>query len=214
MTPPDNVSKSSERLEKAFSLTELLVVMAIVTLLAGIVAPAMNLVKSRNLTSAGNQVADFVQQARQNSMAKKVMTALVVVNNSPNAEWNGRLVVLMEFSGNAWKPITKWTLLPTGIMVDLSGSASFFSAASMPSVSPQVAPPPYAGNNIGIAQCGFQVFAPGGRLFTTGIANPGSPLLRLVEGSANGQQVVSSNPENYYDIVINRFTGIPKIDRR
>lgn len=212
MTPQDSYSRGRACSRKAFSLAELLVVMALMTLLAGMIAPAMNLAKSRNLNIAGNHVADLVQQARQNSMAKNVMTALVFVNNSANPDWNGRLVVLLELSGNTWKPVTRWMQLPAGVTVDFSESASFF--ASTPNIAPSPTLPPYERNTIAIAQCGYQIFAPGGRLLTTGITNPTSPLLRLVEGSNDGQQVVKQNSGNYYDIVINRFTGIPKIDRR
>lgn len=196
---------------------EVLVVVGIMAVLAGLIAPAMNIGKSRRLAMGGNLVANLVQQARQNSIAKNTMTALVSVSNSPEDDWNGQLVILVELSGDPleWKPITKWERLPTEVILDPSysaGQASNFFENS-PSVTPGIALPPYAGSPVDTEFCGYQVFAPGGRLITTGIINPSSPLLRLVEGSVRDGQIQKQNTKNYYDIVINRFTGIPKIDR-
>lgn len=216
MTPPDHLSARKVLTARAaFTLTELLVVMAIITLLASIVAPSLEFNKARSLTTAGNLLADMVQQARQNSVTKNVMTALVVVGNSANNEANGRAIILLELSGEplTWSPITRWTTLPAGVVVDPDAAKSGFFADS-PTINPPLSLPPYGGMNIPVSNCGAQIFAPGGRLLTTGMINPGSPRLHVVLGTANNQSVQQQNAAGHYDIVINRFTGIPKIDRQ
>ncbi|MEZ0298524.1 MAG: Tfp pilus assembly protein FimT/FimU [Candidatus Methylacidiphilales bacterium] len=200
----------------AFTLTELLVVITIITIMTSFgMVSYQSLTKSRNLTLGGNLVVDLVNQARQNSISRNVMTALVMVNNSPNQEWNNRLFVLLELRQNdtEWKYASMWHMLPTGVLVEPFASENFTSspsallAISTPSLK-------FGGTTLASEAYVYQVFLSDGRLLGDKI-----PKLHLVQGTmSNGAiQYTSaqqgSTPLNYYEITLNNCTGIPKIDR-
>jgi len=200
------------RISAAFSLVELLVVMAVITMLVSLAVPALQGVRARSLVNGGNMVADLIQQARQNSMSRGVCTALVMVNNKKE-DWNNRLFMLVDLAPGAarWNPVTPWVELPEGILVDLDESRNFTS--SLPVLPCALNLPPRNGESIDASKCVWQVFTPGGGLAdSAGMANE-PQVLRLVQGMLNGGQVQLTARENYYDVVINRFTGIAKIDR-
>jgi prepilin-type N-terminal cleavage/methylation domain-containing protein len=207
---------SAKRL-RAFSLIELLLVMSIMLLIAG--ASVFGLVggsNARNLDIAGNKVADLVNEARQNSIANRVMTALVLItpDSDPrsNAAIDNRLFLIEQFDqeSSTWQPVSQWELLPDGVVVDLSDSATF---TKLPSLLMPPTSLSYQGNPLN--PTAYQVFLPDGHLAGAGQ----TPALRLVSGNANGHSTAYTSsttagvPHNYYDITINPYTGMPIIDR-
>jgi prepilin-type N-terminal cleavage/methylation domain-containing protein len=211
--------------KSGFSLIEILVVMAIMTILAFIAMPSLVGVNSSGqLSAAGNLVVDLANQARQNSITQNAMTALVMVNGSTtHPEWNNRLFVLMELapassSGTppSWTPVSKWEMLPPGVVVDPSFS-SFMSqsptlATSLPSLS-------YLGTSIPSSDCAYQVFLSTGGLLSPSAAVNAPPILRLVTGAMNGTVATyrgaqtAGSPDNYYNVTINPYTGMLKVTR-
>lgn len=197
-----------------FSLIELLAVVALVAMLSVMTAPAFQALRARNLVVGGNLVHDLSQQARQNSMSRGVLTALVMMKSHPfKSELSNRLFILMELAPNesAWKPVTKWCRLPDGIVVDPTKSTTFTAS---PNVSHPLSLPTFEEGAVSTGDCVFQVFLPSGGL----LVNAGSPTeassLRLFEGiGASGGQAAVRNAANYYSVVINPYTGLAKIDR-
>ncbi|CAN5385364.1 hypothetical protein BH09VER1_BH09VER1_07420 [soil metagenome] len=217
LIPPAKITKASaasarpRRLPgRAFTIVELLTVVAIIAVLSVLTAPALSSLKARDVTRGGNLVADLTQQARQNSMMRGVLTALVLLNNNTGkAEWNNRAFVLMELSpgSSTWNPVTRWCKLPDGVVVQpatYTGSTSAPTPLNLPSLE---------GKTVAASECIYQVFSPSGALLTSGVAS-GSPSIQLYEGtSGSGGQVTVQNTANYYSVVINPYTGLAKIDR-
>lgn len=199
---------------KAFSLVELLTVIALISLLAGLAIPAISsLGKASSLGTAGNQLAALIDQGRQNSMSKNVMTALILMTDQ-GTESDYRAATLLEYDAEEtapqWKPVTKWANLPLGVVFDQSSTFFANSASPLPFVSPVVN---YRGTSVN--RYAARVFLPSGGLTTP--ANPAQ--IQLVEGVAQNGRVTLTRPDpsgkaaNYYSISIVGATGRIKIDR-
>jgi len=199
-----------------FSLIELLVVLAIFTVVAGYSVPALfSVPASRSLDLAGSHVIDLVNEARQNSLANNVMTALVLVTSESDPKTNpavdNRLFFIEQFSAGAtsWQVISRGELLPAGVVVD-PGPTTFTLS---PSVLVPLAPVPYQGGTF--VPAAYQVFLPNGRLAGS---NP-APLLRVVSGQIKNNAPIYRGaltggvPSNYVDVIINPYTGMPFADR-
>ncbi|XHR30992.1 MAG: Tfp pilus assembly protein FimT/FimU [Chthoniobacteraceae bacterium] len=184
------------RLPKGYSLVELLVVAAIISLMTGLGASSLTGNHSANLNTGGNLVVDLAIQARQNSITKNTMTALVM-------DTCGRHFILMEHTDTDWTAITRWNVLPQNVKVDTTSSDSSFSTQK-PAVT--LSNLPFcSGSNVSADTCSYQIFLPDGRLSVYGISTPMAPSLRLVEANTPGN--------NYYDISLNYLTGIAKVNR-
>ncbi|MCX6960183.1 MAG: prepilin-type N-terminal cleavage/methylation domain-containing protein [Verrucomicrobia bacterium] len=106
-----------------FSLTELLVVIAILGTLAVLAVPAFNQIGGAGgLASAGNQVANMVNLARSQALARNSMTALVLATDS-TLEQAYRAVAVFELAPRQdgqtaqtsdWRQISKGKLFTTG----------------------------------------------------------------------------------------------------
>jgi prepilin-type N-terminal cleavage/methylation domain-containing protein len=209
---------------RAYSLIELLAVMAIISALAGLTVGSLSPVKANALTAGGNQIADLLTSARQNSLARHAFTA-VVIKTTGQARYSA--FCLFELTRNddgtfsQWKMVAPWRLLPEGIRFDPQLAVStpalnFANAANNPGVPVTLPSVPFRGQSVDLnSATAFQVFAPDGTL------TKGAPLrLRLLEGAEDsstgiiytGQQN-GGQPANYYDIVLLRETGQPKVER-
>jgi len=161
-------------------------------------------------------LVDLANQARQNSMSKGVMTALVMVLTSPNTQANGRLFILMDLEGQenastlVWTPISKWYQLPDGLMVD-SARSSFAQSSYQPTLPQALANLTYQGAAIDPDDCVCQVFMAGGQLAVKGYNTLQSPNLRLTQ-EVNGT-LLGGGTADYYDITFNLYTGTATVDR-
>ena len=192
---------------RAFTLVELLAVIAMISVVLALIVPALGGGTSKNLTAGGNLVTDLASRAREEAISRNAMVALVLLNGSSRADWNNRLFILVERTAGvaAWSPVTAWTSLPTGVVVNGTESASFTGSTNIPSVG-TLNLPPYAGTAITASQCAYQVFLPGGGLSVSGITTPVPPRLRFAPVGSGGAR-------DYYDLTLNLYTGIPKADR-
>jgi prepilin-type N-terminal cleavage/methylation domain-containing protein len=208
----------------AYSLIELLAVMAILSALAGLTVGSLSPVKANALTAGGNQIADLLTLARQNSLSRHAFTA-VIIKSTGDARYSA--FCLFELTRNddgafsTWKLAAPWRLLPEGIRFDptapLTGPANFVDMSPPPSI-PSALPPSvqFRGSTLNLStDVAYQVFAPDGTL------TKGAPVrLRLVEGAEDGGSGIiptgqknGNQPANYYDIVVLRETGHAKVER-
>jgi prepilin-type N-terminal cleavage/methylation domain-containing protein len=208
---------------RAYSLIELLAVVAILSALAGLTVGSLSPVKANALTAGGNQIADLLTLARQNSLSRHAFTA-VIIKTTGEARYSA--YCLLELTRNddgtfsAWKMTAPWRLLPDGIRFDprsLAGPANFLDMTSLPS-TPLALPASiqFRGSALSLsADTAYQIFASDGRL------TKGAPVrLRLVEAGQDtgsgliytGQQS-AGQPLNYYDIVLIGETGQAKVER-
>jgi len=208
---------------RAYSLIELLAVMAIISALAGLTVGSLSPVKANALTAGGNQIADLLTAARQNSLSRHAFTA-VIIKTSDDARYSA--FCLFELTRNddgsfsAWKMAAPWRLLPDGIRFDprtVTGPANFLDLNNLPS-TPLSLPSPiqFRGSPVALGTgAAYQIFAPDGTL------TKGNPVrLRLVEaGEDTGSGLVytgqqsGGQPLNYYDIIVIGETGQPKVER-
>ncbi|TLD68932.1 prepilin-type N-terminal cleavage/methylation domain-containing protein [Phragmitibacter flavus] len=209
---------------RAFSLLELVVVMALIALLVAIATPAMAaLVGSTGLTAAGNLVTHLAAQARQMAMTKNTVTALAVLGDL-GVEDDFRTLAIMEYdASNGWTQATPWQALPSGVLVDFADrrTCTFVSQAGVPlPLAPEDAasgslPFDYQGVALSSATCALRVFLPNG-----GLHDSESPArIRLVEGVKQGAVMKYRNttsdgsPGNFYDVSLIGATGLAKINR-
>lgn len=193
---------------RAFSLVELLTVLAILSVLATFSAVSLSGTRgSAGITSGGNMVSDLFNLARQNSISKRVMTAVAMPKSVQSENYNYRSFVLIEKGAGStnWTPVSRWTTLPEGIVVDKTQSLNFIENAPDVSVSDL---PPIDGKHTQANECAYQIFLPDGRLCTRGFSSQVSPSLKIVEAASQ-----EGNIRNYYEITLNPLTGTSKIDR-
>ena len=207
---------------RAYSLIELLAVMAILSALAGLTVGSLSPVKANALTAGGNQIADLLTSARQNSLSRHAFTA-VVIKSTGVARYSAFCLFELTREDNGtfsgWKMATPWRVLPDGIRFDpdaFSGPAANFVDMSAPPSTPSPLPAiPFRGAALNLSDVAFQIFAPDGTL------TKGTPVrLRLIEGAEDGATGIlrtglqsAGQPLNYYDIVVVRETGQAKAER-
>jgi prepilin-type N-terminal cleavage/methylation domain-containing protein len=209
---------------RAYSLIELLAVMAILSALAGLTVGSLSPVKANALTAGGNQIADLLTLARQNSLSRHAFTA-VVIKSTGDARYSAFCLFEMTRNDDGtfsnWTMTAQWRLLPDGIRFDsrtLTDPVANFLEMTPPPSTPSALPATvlFRGSPISLsADVAYQVFAPDGTL------TKGAPVrLRLVEGAEDGVsgmiytgQHSGGVPLNYYDIVVVRETGQAKVER-
>jgi prepilin-type N-terminal cleavage/methylation domain-containing protein len=211
---------------RGYSLIELLAVVAILSALAGLTMGSLSPVKANALTAGGNQVADLLASARQNSISHHSFTA-VVVKSAGERRFSAHCLFELTRTDSgafaAWKMVGPWRLLPDGVKFDpgiFTGSTSNFiylnPSDSPPSPSSLPSTVQFRGQAVDTTNdVAYQIFGPDGTL------TKGAPLrLRLVEaGEDTGNGIIytgrktAGQPANYYDIVILRETGQAKVER-
>jgi prepilin-type N-terminal cleavage/methylation domain-containing protein len=215
--------KRRPRPRHGFSLIELLAVIAIMTIVATFVVPAMGgFGRSAGLTVGGNQVVNLANYARQQAISKNTLTALVLLGNQGMEEDYRALTVLEYEAGFGWQQIMEWTVLPTGIVVDFSDPTNCTFLADSPQPFPFLTGPP-AQQNPPVSHRGRDVAGYAARIFlpSGALLNSERPAqIRLVEGTTQGPQLIYTHPHasqpgpaNFYDIAILGPTGLPKVSR-
>ena len=206
-----------------FSLVELLTVLGIMAILVTFGLSSMGSSTAHQLNTGGNRVVNLVNQARQNSITKHTMTALILLTGTNQAAVDNRFFVIEEFNPvtSTWQQISKWESLPPGVVVDNAATnpSTDTFITSVPSLNAPAAFPTVTYMGLSIPPTGYacQVFLPRGQLLSTATTLP--PVLRLVSGTDNNGAIIytagsrGATLNNYYDVIINPYTGIPKINR-
>jgi type II secretory pathway pseudopilin PulG len=212
-----------------------MIVIAIIIIVAAVTVSGLGTNSARQLGAAGNTVADLINEARQNAISRSLPTAFIMVDKSGNSQVDNRLFVLAELvpaspDGTTpayWQQVSKWTLLPNGVIAYATGATSDYFSISSPTLpvdfSVGAHAISYQGTTITSSISAYEVFLPSGALLgtttppflylTTGIMNNGSPTYFGKTASGGTPDNGGNMPANYYEITINAYTGIPKIDR-
>ena len=209
---------------RAFTLVEMIVVMAIIGIMLALTLPAVtSLTRSRSLTSGGDMVTNMIALARQTATSKNTMSALVLLGAQGSADADYRAFTVLHYSldQQIWVQDTPWASLPTGIIVDCSDPTNCTFLTNSPAPFPDLASgqtnPPVTYLQKKITSFAARIFGPSG-----GLLNPQYPAqIRLVEGALQGTNKVlythpgsgGSAPANYYDLALLGATGQVKIGR-
>lgn len=177
---------------KAFTLVELLVVMAIIILLSSVAIPALNSVAmGSNLNRAGQIIGDQIALARQEAVTKNREVQVRFYDVATNQSWRGVQIWRVEqtSTGAVNTPVSRLATLPEGIVINSDASLSPLLTAdgTMSSVSNS---PPYRG---------FRFRANGATDSSITAANG---YITLQQATAQGNP-----PANYYTVQINPMTG-------
>ena len=207
---------------RAFTLVEMLAVMAVISVLLALTVPAVNsFSKSRSIVSGGDMVTNMIALARQTATSKNTMTALVLLGAQGTADADYRAFTVLQYSldQQAWVQNTPWQTLPTGIIVDFGDTSDCTFMANSPTTFPdlgsgQTSPPVFYQQN-NVTSYAARIFVPNGGLLNAQYA----AQIRLVEGELQSNRIVythrstSTAPANYYHIAILGATGQTKINR-
>lgn len=188
---------------KAFSLIELLIVIAIMAILVSLSVPAMNsIARGSNITRAGQMVGDMVILGRQEAVAKNRDIEVRIIEVSPAPGVAGGLVAvqLWELSDASAKPVSRINRLPEGAAI-----------SSNTALSPLLKADVSVGNTTNFGSLGnrpylgFKIRANGKLSSSVGMNN------NFLTVSATSD--ASAPPENYYTIRVNPVTGRVNIYR-
>lgn len=183
-----------------FTLIELLVVIAIIAILVALSASGMRNDPAVSLGHAGDKVVLLAQQARQIAKAHRSLTALALVTNSNNEDWDYRLMGILEIlpGESAWRMISRWESLPAGVSIDPTESVPFAQ-----SPSPKIPFPSLKRSGVSIPSSSYvcQIFLPSGQLLQQ------SPIPSICLRMTNG------NTANFYKVILSSTTGTIVVER-
>jgi prepilin-type N-terminal cleavage/methylation domain-containing protein len=125
-------STSSQR--KAFTLVEMLAVVAIIAVLFVVALPAVRLIQGSAMQVAGRQVSTTMQLARQMAITQRVPVRFVfAVDTSGGVRADlicrGYTVLRANYDANGnivnWTPLQDWQFLPDGVVFSDQNSTSY-----------------------------------------------------------------------------------------
>lgn len=186
---------------KAFSLIEMLVVIAIVALLASMTLPAFHSVTSGvTLERGGQDIASLLALARENAIAKSRPVEIRLIkstSSSGQTVYRGVQPWIVKDDSGTMKPLARLTWLPDAVAISEKAQLSPIFGANVQSGFMTV-----AGSNYPYVTFGFR---PNGSLVAgTNLISSTNSCLTVV---AEKDLVSSAAPQNFYSIYINPTTG-------
>lgn len=196
MVKPSQLSRSFA-LNRAFSLVELLTVIAIIILITALAAPMFTSIsQGSNLNRAGQILGDHLALARQKAVTlnRDIEVRFYKLPDGATSAWRGIQLVQIDqtASGPAEKPTTRAVELPAGIAM-----------MERNDLSPLITSSPYSGTtNVALrGQVDYRSFRfrPDG---TTDAADITKNFVTL--GSSTD---TATPPKNFYTLQVNPVTG-------
>lgn len=184
---------------RAFSLVELLVVVALMAVLAVLAVPTMtNIANGTALTRASQTVADQFALARQEATGKnREVQVRFVWKDGPPAGWRGlQLWAASTEDVTDYRPVSRIAWLPEGTII--SDTASLSPLIKSPSIPETNGVFPGRGTT---KYCGFRFRAGGG---TDLNFNTSSNFVTVVQ---NHDAAVSTAPANYAVVQVDPVNG-------
>ncbi|MEI9898640.1 MAG: GspH/FimT family pseudopilin [Chthoniobacter sp.] len=129
---PEACARPSSR--SGFSLVEIMAVMAVITMVAGFVVPALKgLVGGNTVDSGAAQLSGLLNLARSEAIAQHTLVRFVVATESAAGQTDGSLRRVSLWAWQAdigqYRPITKWEELPVGLIIE-KGIPDYVRSAS------------------------------------------------------------------------------------
>jgi len=215
----------------AFSLVELLVVMAIIGMMVGLSAVAVQGMRAPGVQRAASQVMSGLSLARQVAITKNTQAALLIANqtntnngfpaNGPYRHWS---VVYSNKGANTWTIAKDWEELPNGAVfsqiLENARTNNSFPASTSPGTAITASFYPLANTNytstFSNISAGNSTFTatntPSIRFNSSGVASgnatlAGSVGIRISPGTAMGGNATITSTNQYYIIEADHTIG-------
>jgi uncharacterized protein (TIGR02596 family) len=205
----------------AFTLVELLVVLAIIAIMATLVIPATtSLIRSSNLTAAGDQVAAILNLARQHAMARNRAVEVrwyrfadpnfagEVITSPATGHFRAMQAFEDDGTGNLI-PFTKMQRLPNGIIMDSSVTYSpLIPDFTGTTTTVQI---PLVGTSYNYSA--FRYEADGSTNINTVTTGTSTSWCLTLHNISDGADPLTAVPKNYVTVVVDPTDGIPIVYR-
>lgn len=197
----DKITVSNRCRAAGFSLVELLVVVAIITMLMAVAGPGMLSITAGTQVNRGGQlVADALSLARQEAAARsrEVEVRFYNLSTAPSAaKWQGIQLWITDEGATTPRPLSRLKLINDPVIMEHGATYSPLIGLATQSTST------LSGHGSALYSYVSVRFRAGGTLDQSVVA--GSNFLTIRD-----QRDTSTPPHNYYTIQINPMTG--KVD--
>lgn len=214
-------------MRKSFTLVEILVVLGLMAILLFIALPAFEkLAKGSGVSLAARNLTSKIGMARGYAITNREYVAVLMPKTGLTNDYPYRGYKLctvystpasagppVVYTFKRWLPSEKWEFTPNGTAINhitsqrhepgtdsnvITGTWATFSGEEVSAVNlTEIGPTYNSVNNIRAI-----VFKPTGKMTV-----PGNRYIAVSESTYSGTGLISTNPKNWIDIIIDQFTG-------